>query len=273
MLPSFILALREGLEAALIIGLALGVLRKMARPDLNRMLWWGVFSAALLSVLIALGLFWVGAEFNGPGEQLFEGSTMLLAAAILTWLIFWMQNQSKAISQTLEDGVQQSAIRRGGRRALFFLAFLAVIREGVELAIFLLAAQLTTNPLQELLGVSAGIISAALLGWLLFSTSHRLSLKRFFQATNILLIFFAAGLVGLGIHEFNEIGVIPALIDHVWNVGMLLPDESYAGTLLKALLGYDSSPSLSQAGAYVGYFILLGILLIIRRKKGALQHE
>jgi high-affinity iron transporter len=268
MLPSFILALREGIEAALIIGIALGVLRKMDRRDLNPMIWIGVISASLLSLLIAVGLFWVGAEFTGQGEQLFEGGTMLLAAGILTWLIFWMQNQNSAIQQTLKNGIQQTTTHQGGQKALFFLAFIAVIREGVELAIFLLAAQLTSNPLQEVLGASLGITLALLLGWLFFNTSHRLGLQRFFQTTNILLVLFAAGLVGLGIHEFNEVGLIPAFIAHVWNLGALLPDESTPGQLLKALLGYDSSPSLSQTGAYLGYFALLGILMMIKRIKG-----
>ena len=98
-------------------------------------------------------------------------------------------------------------------------------------------------------------------------------LKRFFQATNALLILFAAGLVGLGVHEFNEIGLVPVFILHAWNLGTWLPDQSTAGMLLKALLGYDSSPSLSQAGAYLGYFILLAVLVVLKRKKRGLQNE
>ena len=267
MLPSFILALREGLEAALVIGIVLGVLRKTNHPEMNLTVWIGVISGGLISFLVALGLYWVGSEFQGQGEQLFEGFTMLLAAAVLTWLIIWMQNQNSAIQKNIEDGIQQSTSSQGGQRALFLLAFLAVIREGVELSIFLLAAQLASSPLQELLGACLGISLAAFLGWTIFNTSRRLSLKRFFMATNILLTLFAAGMVGLSIREFNELGIVPVLVEHAWNLGALLPDESTLGQLLKALLGYDSSPSLAQVFAYLGYFALLVVLFLIKRKK------
>ena len=185
MLPSFILALREGLEAALVIGIVLGVLRKTNRQELNFVVWVGVISAGLLSFLAALGLYWLGAEFTGQGEQLFEGGTLLLAAVILTWLITWMQKQNSAIQKNIEKGIQQSTSSEGGHKALFLLAFLAVIREGVELAIFLLAAQLASSPLQELLGACLGIGLAVLLGWMIFNSSRRLSLKRFFQVSQL----------------------------------------------------------------------------------------
>jgi len=265
MATSFILSLREGLEAALIIGIVLSVLRKMERPNLNSSVWLGAFSAGLVSILAAIGLNWIGAEFEGQGEQLFEGITMFLAAGVLTWMVFWMHKQSKTMSQEIEAGVRQAA-QGQGQRALFFLAFLAVVREGIELALFLLAARLASNPLQEFLGAVLGIGTAALLGWVIFASSRRLSLTRFFQLTNVLLALFAAGLVGLGIHEFNELGWIPAMVDPIWNLNALLPGESTLGQLLKALVGYNSSPSLSQVIAYVGYFGVLGGILWAKRR-------
>lgn len=265
MLASFVLALREGLEAALIIGIVLSVLRKMARQNLNATVWVGVISAMVISLLAALGLNWVGAEFEGQGEQLFEGITMLLAAGVLTWMIFWMRKQSTSLKQNIESGVRQ-ATEGQGQRALFLLAFLAVVREGIELALFLLAARLTSNPLQEFLGAVFGLILAALLGWVVFTTSRRLSLAHFFQATNVLLALFAAGLVGLGIHEFNELGWIPAIVEHAWNLNAFLPDESTLGQLLRALVGYNSSPSLSQVIGYLGYFVVLWGILRAKRQ-------
>jgi high-affinity iron transporter len=265
MLPSYILALREGLEAALVIGIVLGVLRKMGRQNLNPAVWTGAISGAGVSVLAAFSLNWVGAEFDGPGEQLFEGITMLLAAGVLTWMVFWMRKQTSTISKNIETGVRRAAGGQG-QRAVFFLAFLAVVREGIELAIFLLAARLASNPAQELFGASLGLASAVLIGWVVFTSSRRLSVTRLFQGTNILMALFAGGMVGLGIHEFNELGWIPAIVDRVWNFNAFLPDESTVGQLLKALVGYDSTPSLSQVIAYFSYFAVLGAIIITRHK-------
>jgi high-affinity iron transporter len=265
MLPSYLLALREGLEAALIIGIVLSVLRKMDRQKLNATVWIGVLSAFLFSGLAALILNWIGAEFEGKGEQLFEGITMFLAAGILTWMVFWMRKQSTVMKQNIESSVRLAAEGQG-QKALFLLAFLAVAREGIELALFLLAIRGTTNPFQEYLGAGLGISSAALIGWGLFATTRKLSLTRFFQSTNILLALFAAGLVGLGIHEFNELGWIPGIVEHLWNLNSFLPDQSTLGQLLKALVGYNSSPSLSQVVGYFGYFgVLAGIFWIKRQ--------
>ena len=261
MFPSYILALREGLEAALIIGIVFGVLRKTNHQKLNTSVWFGTLSAIVTSTMAALVLNWVGAEFEGKGEQLFEGITMFLAAGILTWMVFWMRKQSLVMKQNIESSVQQAAEGQG-KKALFLLAFLAVVREGIELALFLLAIRLTTNPSQELLGTVFGLFSAALVGWIIFSTTRKLRLTRFFQITNILLTFFAAGLVGLGIHEFNELGWIPGVVEHVWNLNSFLPDQSTLGQLLKALVGYSGSPSLTQVIGYFGYFAVILISLL-----------
>jgi high-affinity iron transporter len=264
MLPGFLLALREGLEAALIIGIVLSGLRKLERQNLNSTVWIGIISAVMVSVVAAWGLNWIGAEFTGRGEQLFEGITMLLAAGILTWMVFWMQKQSGSIKQNIEAGIKE-ATQGHGKGALFLLAFLAVVREGIELALFMLAVGLTSSPFQEILGASLGLAVAALVGWVIITTSRKLSLARFFQFTNILMAFFAAGLVSLSIHEFNEIGWIPAIIEHVWNLNAFLPDESILGQLLKTIVGYNSSPSLSQVIAYLGYFCGLGVIFWVKR--------
>lgn len=270
MLPSYLLALREGLEAALIIGIVLSVLRKMDHLKFNSAVWMGVVSAIVISVLAALGLNWIGAEFEGRGEQLFEGITMLLAAGIMTWMVFWMRKQSIEIKQNIESTVQQAAEEQG-KRALFLLAFLAVVREGIELSLFLLAIRLTTNPFQEFLGAGLGIFSATLIGLGVFATTRKLSLARFFQSTNVLFALFAAGLVGLGIHEFNELGWIPGIVEHVWNLNSLLPDQSTLGQLLKALVGYNSSPSLSQVIGYFGYFVVLAGIFWRKRQNSLAQ--
>ncbi|GAB1469360.1 FTR1 family protein [Chloroflexota bacterium] len=266
MLASFLLSLREGLEAALIIGIVLGVLLKIKRTDLNIVVWCGVGVAAILSLLAAIALNLLGMEFEGKGEEVFEGVAMLLAAGVLTWMILWMQNHGSNLKSEIEKQTNQAAFGNG-QKALFALAFLAVFREGIELALFLLAARLTSSPLQTLSGALLGLLSATILGWVLFTSTMKLSLRGFFGATNILLIVFAAGLVGLGIHEFNEAGVIPSIIEHVWDVNRILSDKSEVGLLLKALIGYNGNPSLTEVAAYIAYLVALITIMVIQKKK------
>lgn len=265
MLPSFLLALREGVEAALIIGILFGALRKLDRSNLAPSVWLGVVSAIAVSVLVAVGLNLAGAELEGRAEAIFEGVTMIAAAALLTWMIFWMRRQSRMLRGEIEHNVRQ-ALNSGGGRALFGVAFLAVVREGIELALFLVAAGLATNATNELLGALVGLVAAAGLGWLLFSSTRRLPLGRFFQVTNILLILFAAGLVTHGVHEFIEVGWLLPFVEHVYNLNPLLSQSSVTGQLLTTLFGYNASPSLTEMVVYLTYFLIL-LLVIIRGQR------
>ena len=252
MLASVLLSLREGLEAALIIGIVLGVLLKLGRDDLNKQVWSGAGFAVLASLLVAIMLNMLGMEFEGSGEAIFEGIAMLLAAGVLTWMIFWMHNTAGNLKQEIETQTRDAVHGKGGR-ALFILAFLAVFREGVELALFLLAAQQASSPLQTLAGALLGLTGAAVLGWVLFNSTRKLNLRGFFQVTNVLLIIFAAGLVAHGVHELNEAGIIPSVIEHVWDVNHILDENSQIGLLLKALVGYNGNPSLTEVIAYLAY--------------------
>lgn len=272
MIPSFLLSLREGVEAALIIGVVMGTLRKINRMDMSRSVWLGAGSAAVLSFLTALVLQAVGATFEGRAEEIFEGITMILAAGVLTWMIFWMQRQSHAIKSELESGVQR-AVSLGGDKALFSLAFLAVLREGIELALFLTAAALSTDVMQTLIGAVLGLVLAALLGWFLFATTVKLNVRRFFQVTSVLLILFAAGLFAHGLHEFNEAGLIPPVIEHVWDTNHIIDEESSLGVFLKALFGYNGNPSLTEVIAYVVYFIAIIIGLRISPYRRSIETQ
>ncbi|GAB4418435.1 MAG: FTR1 family protein [Anaerolineales bacterium] len=276
MLPSYLLSLREGIEAALIIGIVLGALRKMRRTEFAPAVWMGVVSAVLLSIAGGVALTLLGLSFEGAAEEIFEGITMLLAAGVLTWMIFWMSRQARTIKGDLENEVHQAAFK-GGKRALFMLAFLAVMREGIELALFLAASTFATNAQQTLLGAILGLGTAVLLGWSLFASTIRLDLRRFFQVTGFLLILFAAGLVAHGIHEFNEVGWIPPIIEHVWDVNTILDENSTLGAMLKALFGYNGNPSLSEVIGYVMYFVAIFLGLRIDRQqqksKAAVQSQ
>jgi high-affinity iron transporter len=268
MLPSYFLSLREGIEAALIIGIVLGAVRQMHRTDLNPTVWLGVASATVLSLLAAVLLTFLGLNIEGNAEKIFEGITMLLAASILTWMVFWMNRQARNIKSELESGVKKAAFQNG-KRGLFVLAFLAVLREGIELALFLVVSVFASDVQQTLTGALLGVGTAILLGWSLFATTVRLDLRRFFQVTGILLILFAAGLVAHAVHEFNEAGLIPAIIEHAWDVNNLLDENSTGGAMLKALFGYNGNPSLSEVLAYLAYFVVtFSSLRLIDRSVG-----
>ena len=262
MLPSFLLALREGLEAALIIGIVLGALRKMGRADMAPAVWRGAASAAVVSLVAAVTLTAFGLSLEGAAEQIFEGVAMLLAAGVLTWMIFWMHKQARHIKDNLERDVRRATLS-SGRGALFGLAFLAVVREGIELALFLTAAAFTSGTQNTIAGSLLGLAAAALLGWSLFVSTMRLDLRQFFQVTGAVLLLFAAGLVGHGVHEFNEVGWIPAVIDHVWDLNPVLDETSTVGIMLKALLGYNGNPALTEVVAYLAY--VGTVLLTLRR--------
>ena len=270
MLPSFLLSLREGLEAALVIGIVLGALQKLKRPELNKAVWFGASIAVVLSFTAAIGLNLLGMQFDGRGEQIFEGITMLLAAAVLTWMILWMHETAVNLKSEIEARTKD-AVHGSGKNTLFMLAFLSVFREGVELALFLLAAQQASSPVQTLIGALTGLVGAIILGWMLFTSTRRLNLRNFFRVTNILLIIFAAGLVAYGVHEFNEAGIIPSVIEHVWNINPILDENSQLGLVLKALLGYNGNPSLTEVIAYLGYLASIIVYVISRSKTVPIQ--
>lgn len=265
MLPSYLLSLREGIEAALIIGIVLGALRQMRRTELTPAVWLGTLSAVALSILGGVLLTTLGLSFEGAGEKIFEGVTMLLAAALLTWMIFWMSRTARTLKSSIEADIHKAAFGTG-KRAVFFVAFLAILREGIELALFLTASVFATDTVQTLIGAILGLGTAILLGWSIFAAIIRLDLRRFFQVTGFLLILFAAGLVAHGVHEFNEVGWIPAVIEHVWDVNAIVDENSTFGLLLKALFGYNGNPSLTEVLAYVAYFVAVFIGLRLANK-------
>jgi high-affinity iron transporter len=272
MLPTYLLSLREGLEAALIIGIVLGAVNKIRRSDLSTAVWLGAISAIIVSILTAVVLTTFGMSLADPGEAIFEGITMLIAAGILTWMIFWMGKQARFLKSELEAGVNKAAAS-AGKSAVFWLAFLAVVREGVELALFITAAffassktgvTVTSDIVQTLVGTILGVGTAVLLSWTLFATTVRLDLRRFFQVTGFLLILFAAGLFAHGIHEFTEVGWVPFVIEHVWNLDHIISESSLLGQLLATLFGYNSSPTLTEM---LAYFMYLAVVIFYWRRE------
>ncbi len=252
---SALISLREGLEAALIVGIVIGYLVKSGQGQRARVAWLGVLAAVALSAVIAVGLSLAGAGLEEPYEQIFEGSTMFLAVIVITWMVFWMRFQARFLKTSLEKNIQTAATS-GQTWALFGVAFLAVFREGVETALFLAASALAVDGTSTLIGALIGLGAATLLGWLIYASTVRLNVGLFFNVTSIVLLFFAAGLFAHGVHEFQEVRLLPLTIEHVWDINHILNEQSTLGEMLKALFGYNGNPSLLEVLSYVVYWVL-----------------
>jgi high-affinity iron transporter len=262
MLYSFLITLREGLEAALIIGILMAYLNATGQQKAKG----PVLSGAGLALLVSIGggalIHYLAGGLSGAAMELFEGGMMLLAAGILTWMILWMQKQSRGMKHDLQRQVD-AAVATGSVAALAFLSFSVVVREGLETALFLMAGALKSgDSLLYLAGAVAGGLLATGAGCLLYKGSVKLNLRLFFSLSGWLLMIFAAGLMSNAMKELHEAGLVPKIVGHVWDTYHLLPDTTPAGRMLSALFGYDSSPSLVQATVYFGYLAVIGRFVI-----------
>ena len=263
-----LIGLREGVEAALIVAIVLAYLVRSGNARHAGKIWLGAGAAAVLSAVIGIALFATVGSFADPYEQLFEGSTMLLAAGVVTWMLFWMRRQAAGMRGELQTAVDR-ALGEGSAWGLAVLAFSAVIREGVETALFL-AGQATsadTSAPGVALGSVIGLAGATLIGVGFYRGSRRVDLRRFFRWTAIALVFIAAGLFSHAIHEFIEVAAIagsPLLGGQVaFDISAVLPDTSGIGQFLRAILGYSAAPEVLTLGAHVAYVI--GVLWLYLR--------
>ena len=267
MSQSLVITLREGLEAALIIAIILAYLRRADYPSGIPAVWWGVAGAVVMSLAAGGLIFALGTALEGRAEEVFEGVAMLLAVAVLAWMVVWMKHEARHVKGRLEARVQ-AALHGGSTVALASLAFVAVGREGLETALFLFAASETSTPVATLAGAIAGLSIAVVLGIAFARGSRLLDLRAFFNVTGVLLIFLAAGLLARGIHELQEAMVIPALVEHVWDVNDVLSDSAGIGILMKGLLGYNANPSLAEVVAY-GLFLASTLAYFFWQPRGS----
>jgi len=257
---ALLITLREGLEAALIIGIILAFLSNTGNRNWFRHVWWGTGTAIFVSAVVGAIIFVTVGAFEGKAEEIFEGSAMLLAAGVLTWMIFWMRKQASNIKEQLHEEIQ-TAITNSSSFALMGLAFIAVVREGIETALFLFAATRETESTSlSIIGGVIGLIIAISMGYAIYKGTSKLNLRAFFNVTGFLLILFAAGLTAYGIHEFQEAGVIPIIIEHIWDINNFLPDKSTFGNFMSAIFGYNGNPSLIEVIVYTGYLATITLL-------------
>jgi len=256
--------LREGVEAALIISIILSYLARSGHRQAFGRVWLGAAAAVALSLAAGLALFVTVGDLPSPYEQLFEAAAMLLAAAVVTWMLFWMRRTSAGIRDELQAALGR-ALAVGSASGLALLAFVAVMREGLETSLFLVgqAASAQAGAGWVLLGAVAGLAIAAVLGAAMYRGAARINLRVFFRWTGIALIFIAAGLLASAVHELVEIGWINVGTVVVADLSSVLPHEAIDGApagvplvigqLLRALVGYNARPELAMVVAWVVY--------------------
>ena len=262
---AFVIALREGIEAALIVSIVLAYLKQLGRTDSSRLVWLGTALAVLLSAATGTVIFVVGADFEGTAEQVFEGLVTLTAVGVLTWMIFWMRRQGARIKSELQHKVDTALV--AGGLALAALAFFAVLREGVETALFLFAAAEGTaveggGVGAQLVGAALGLVLAVVLGVLLYRGGIRMNLRSFFKITGAILVVVAAGLFAYSVHELQEAGWFPFLEAHAYDVSATLPDDEGVGAILRGLVGFNADPGVLEVLAWLTYLVVVGFLYL-----------
>ena len=268
--PGLIIGLREGIEAALVIGIILGYLMKVQRADLKRYVYGGTAGAVLASAGVAGVLFALAIEFQeSTAEALFEGFAIILAVLVLTSMIFWMMRASKSIKVHVQQRLD-SILGSSQVVGLAALSFLVVFREGVETALLMFGAGAQTSAFEAILGVGLGLVVAGIIGVGIVRASWRINLRTFFQATGLALVVIAAGLFATGVHELQE-GFGWSLGNAlVYDLGQVFPsgESNPIGYLLRGIVGYSDAPTVLEAAAYVGYWIfVVAVYLGIRSGK------
>jgi high-affinity iron transporter len=265
-MTALLITLRETLEASLIVGIMLAFLHRTQNRDRNPIIWAGVAAGILTSVVVALFIMHFSGSFTGKAEEIYEGVTMLIAGGLITWMVVWIAMQRKSMKQALEHKIAVH-LETGALISLFFLVYTSILREGIETVIFLQAAMMQSEGAVSHVGAIAGMILAVSAAWLLMRGMLKwFSLSRFFTFTGILLMFFAAGLIAHGIHELQEAGIIPILVEHVWDINAVIDEKSAFGSLLKGVFGYNGNPSLIEA---MGYTVYLSCVSMLWRRKNA----
>ena len=283
-----VLTFREGLEAALILAIVLTYLRRTGRSASAGQVWAGAGAAAVSTVAFVVALQVLGATFTYPAQGIFEGVTSLLAVAMVTSMTFWMARQGRRLAGSLQREVEHALEAGAGPAApsergagsrprwlqrnwgLFGVAFLAVGREGVETGLFLAAAAFASSGMATLLGGLAGLALACAVAWCVYAAGLRLKLGAFLRVAGVLLVFFGAAMLRYAVQEFEEVGLLPPLVERLWDTGAWLPDREGIGAVFSALVGYTAHPSLAQVIAYAGYFGAVLLALAWPAVRGAL---
>ncbi len=251
---SFLITLREGLEVSLVLAILISYLVKTGRSSETGGVWRGTGLAVVLCLVIGIVIHAAVGGLHGTAEQLVEGFIAVAAATVLTWMIFWMRSNARSLGSELRDKVD-AATTVG---ALAAIAFVATVREGLETVLFLLSAETgSSSGAEVVVGGLAGLALSAVLGWAIYKGGNRMNLRRFFQVTGVLLILFAAGLVGKAFHEFREALDLHSggLIDPAWTIESGLWAEGTFYDFMKGFFGWHAETEKIRLIAYFAYLV------------------
>lgn len=263
MFANFLIGLREGLEAALVVGILVAYLVRTDRQHLLRWVWAGVAAAVAVSIAFGALLTYGPRGLSFEAQELIGGGLSIVAVAFITWMVFWMARAARTMRGELHTKADAAA--SAGPMAVALLALLAVGREGLETALFLWAGVRatgdTTNPL---VGALLGLATAVVLGVLITQGAVRLDLARFFTWTAVLLIIVAAGVLAYGVHDLQEAGVLPGLDNLAFDVSEQVPPGSWYGTLLKGTVNFSPATTWLELCVWFAYLAVV-LPLFIRR--------
>ncbi|RBJ03756.1 iron transporter [Micromonospora provocatoris] len=265
MFATYLIGLREGLEATLVVSILVAFLVKSQRRDRLPQVWAGVGLAVALSVGFGSLIQYTSTSLLRTSEsrELFEAVTSVAAVVFVTWMIFWMRRAARTIAGELRGKLTDALAV--GSLAVAGMAFLAVIREGLETALIFYAAAESaaggTGP-GSLLALAGGIATAVVIGFLLYRSAVRINLGRFFTWTGALLILVAAGILKYGVHDFQEAGVLPGLNDLAFDISNTLDPGSWYGALLAGMFNVTAAPTVLELVAWVAYAVPVLVLFL-----------
>lgn len=272
LLANFLIGLREGLEAALVVGILIAYVVKIRRRDVLKRIWLGVALAVLVSLSLGAILTFGTYGLSFEAQEAIGGSLSIIATIFVTWMVFWMLRTSKNLKHHLQHDVDQHL--EGAGWGLVLVAFLAVGREGIETALFIWAAvQATGSTTLPLVGAALGIVVAVLLGWLINRGLVRINLSKFFAWSGAVLIVVAGGVLSYGVHDLQEAGILPGLHSLAFDVSAAIPPDSWYGTLLKGTVNFSPATTWFEAAAWVLYVVptMIVFLRSVARKAPAAQ--
>jgi high-affinity iron transporter len=262
MLPTFVIGLREGVEASLIVGIVAAFLIQQGRGDALRTVWLGVIGAVVLCVAAGVVLEVVNQNLPQKEQEGLETVVALIAVGMVTYMIIFMRRHSKGLKGELESNAQ-SALATGSAAALVLMAFLAVLREGFETAVFLLAAfQASTSPVAAGMGALLGITVAVVLGWGIYRGGMRINLARFFKVTGFVLVLVAAGLMSFAAHTAHEAGWLNAGQSQLADFTAVIRPGTVSAALFTGVLGIQPKPTWSEAIAWLVYLVPMSLIVL-----------
>ena len=274
MFANYLIGLREGLEAALVVSILVAYLVKTERRHLLPRIWAGVALAVAVSLGFGAALTWGPRGLTFEAKEAIGGGLSIVAVAFVTWMIFWMARAARGLGGTLRGQIDTAA--EGGRWSLAVVAVLAVGREGLETALFLWAATKagtretvgTVTPTWEpLVGAGLGLLTAVVLGYLIYRGAISINLTKFFTWTGAFLILVAAGVLAYGIHDLQEAGFLPGINNLAFDVSDTIDVTSWYGTLLKGIFNFSPATTKLEAAAWLLYAIPVMALFIFRVRR------